>query len=344
MAVFAAVMLTCPAIAGDPGELVRLRKEFNSRFAKDSEALAVFWRVYTGKLAELEQAAKGDFAIDAIPAIQAEMKNAQSGLVGQNATYAPLRDLQRSYGRIYAQLLQQFEPQRLKTISFYTGELENLEKSFRQQKRPEDAYKIHAEYTALQKGNIPTKPPVAQALVVANSSAVRQTPVAVVPSPAKSLTSSGPKVGQPQPGSVLAKVEIEDSSALKLEKDVVIYGDSEKYKWTDIPGYFNGFEFTQNGGKSHKSPYLKFKVTSDGLVYMACSTRGKRSGNGKDWQRELTSEEDLYAAGWQSLADTFDLKSNEGFTRRIYFRTCKSGETFSYRTEKYVAPTLLLKQ
>jgi len=156
-----AANLITSAIAADspePAELTRLRGQLYSSIDKAGEALGIFWRNYTGKLSEMERNSKGEAAFEAIPAIEAEMKNAQNGVMGRDSAYAPLRELQLSYGKIYTQLIQQFEPQRIPLVATYSAALDNLERSLRQQNRSEDALKVHSERVALEQGTLRTRP------------------------------------------------------------------------------------------------------------------------------------------------------------------------------------------
>jgi len=107
--------------------------------------------------------------------------------------------------------------------------------------------------------------------------------------------------------------------------------------------HFQGFRFTKKNKQSAAT--LRFKVLTDGLVYLACTSRFGTPKNGSgDWKSELISEKQLHEQGWHQLR-AVELKTGANdYVWWVYSRTCKAGEAFSYRTEKFVAPILLVKE
>ena len=111
--------------------------------------------------------------------------------------------------------------------------------------------------------------------------------------------------------------------------------------FTEIPAAFEGFQFTQ--GKMG-SATLKFKVLTDGLVHMACTSRFGGGGNsGGGWKSEVTSEEQLEKNGWKRERGIELKDAQKDHVWWTFTRTCKSGEEFTFRTEKYISPMLLMK-
>jgi hypothetical protein len=158
-------------------------------------------------------------------------------------------------------------------------------------------------------------------------------PVAVAP--AAVVEQPKPPVTLPvgtKAGPALAKVEAQDTVSTPLAVGSKIYSDRNN-KITAIPQQFEGFNFTQC---KVRAVTLHFTVLSDGLVYLAC--RSWMPG-GKD----NLSEEQLRQKGWHKQKDAEIIDDDGNHHWWVYSRTCRRGEKFSYRTEKYSAPILLVK-
>jgi hypothetical protein len=134
-----------------------------------------------------------------------------------------------------------------------------------------------------------------------------------------------------------AKVEAENTvlAPLKIGEDVL--GFTNKLHWVQISEAFQGFRFTRLVANS---PTLKFKVLSDGMVYLAC-TKGWGASGPTDWQSEVTTEEQLRKKGWNR--ERGELKDEEAHGWWVFSRNCKAGEDFTFRTAKYRSPILLVK-
>jgi hypothetical protein len=59
--------------------------------------------------------------------------------------------------------------------------------------------------------------------------------------------------------------------------------------------------------------------------------------SGGDWKKDCVSREDFLAAGWQD-AGKLPVRA---WQWPVYWRECKKGEEFNYRTEKYAAPIVI---
>ena len=126
-----------------------------------------------------------------------------------------------------------------------------------------------------------------------------------------------------------------------LAKGHAIYSNSEKYQWEQIPGELKGTHFL--AFPIHHG-VLEFEVASDGFIFMVTSTRWGGGGNSSgDWQDEVMLEKDLRRAGWRELKGIDELIATDPGEMAIFWREGKRGETFRIRTEKYVAPMLLIR-
>ena len=110
-----------------------------------------------------------------------------------------------------------------------------------------------------------------------------------------------------------------------------------------FPESWQGFQFT----KSKKvSVPLNFRVQTDGLVYLACTSDFGRFYTGGAWQKEVIGEDELLKHGWKKQDDLILRDSDEVPGHHVwwvYARECKAGEKFVYRTGKYAPPILLVK-
>ncbi len=171
-------------------------------------------------------------------------------------------------------------------------------------------------------------------------------PPATIPSPP---TSKIAKVVAPinkvpfgtKPGPTLAKVEVQDTLIAPLSVGESVLSDTGKVRWTNIPESFQGYQFTKGKGSV---PSLRYKVLTDGLVQMACTSRFGGGGNsGGGWKDEVISEQKLQQKGWHRERKLELKTSEQDHVWWIYSRTCTAGEEFNYRTEKYRSPILLVK-
>ncbi len=77
---------------------------------------------------------------------------------------------------------------------------------------------------------------------------------------------------------------------------------------------------------------LSFSVVSEGVVLLAVQGWGGRGSRG-DWQKECIDSEGLKKQGWEEIP-------NSG-GRSFFYRSCKTGESMTYRTDKYHPPLLI---
>lgn len=95
---------------------------------------------------------------------------------------------------------------------------------------------------------------------------------------------------------------------------------------------------------------LDFVLVTDGLVWMLTTTRFRNSGGSDgNWLAELRTQSQLETDGWRIIAR--DVQSEYGSAPPgenkslqewlLFERTCKAGERFSIRTEKYQSPVIL---
>ena len=132
----------------------------------------------------------------------------------------------------------------------------------------------------------------------------------------------------------------------QLKARVPVTSSNSRLVWDEIPASLQGMSFLQN--KVHQGT-TKFQITTAGTVLMAVTSRWGGGGNSGDWKKEIVSEKELKSQGWREL---FRIKSiykpgqpnAEKMDWIVLERQCKRGESFSFRTEKYLAPVLLLRK
>ena len=104
-----------------------------------------------------------------------------------------------------------------------------------------------------------------------------------------------------------------------LKKGVNIYGTTDRCQWEQVPDSLLGVRFLV---LPHHSGVLNFKVQSDGLVFMATSTRWYDSG---DWKDEVLLEKDLRRKGWRRLRAIKKLSNTDTGEIVVFYRHGKSG-------------------
>lgn len=135
-----------------------------------------------------------------------------------------------------------------------------------------------------------------------------------------------------------AKVNAGNSVIAKLLPGEKLYTDSE-YVWVTIPEAYSGMQFAQPKNK-HAST-TTFGVESDGVVYLALYSRLQDDDNNQ--KDDILSRRDVERMGWKAVKEK-SLMSSEGNPEWLVFaKTCKAGETFTLRTDKYCAPIVLIK-
>lgn len=139
----------------------------------------------------------------------------------------------------------------------------------------------------------------------------------------------------------LANVEVEGTSLMPLRPEIKLYGDNRDLAWKDIPPLFGNHLFFQ--AEKTQAPTLKLKVLTDGLVYMACTSRWGGGGAAGPWSAGLITPAQLEEQGWRAVTAARELKSTEeDHTWLAFSRQCKAGETFRYQTEKYLSPIVIV--
>jgi hypothetical protein len=135
-----------------------------------------------------------------------------------------------------------------------------------------------------------------------------------------------------------AKVEVAGAVLAPLKSGESLLGFTTKVHWTEIPDAYRGFQFTRLGVNSET---LKFKVLSDGIVDLACTT-GWATPTATGWPSEVITEAQLRRNGWhKEPGELKDEETNHGWW--VFTRNCKAGEEFSIRNAKYRSPILLVK-
>ncbi len=126
-----------------------------------------------------------------------------------------------------------------------------------------------------------------------------------------------------------------------LKVGVPVYARSDRYQWDRVPDAMRGVRFLVS---PLHAGVLKFEVASGGLVYLVTSTRWDGGGNsGGEWKEEVLLEKDLRRKGWKRLQAFKNLSTTDTGEMAVFYRHCEAGEKHSIRTEKYVAPMLLIR-
>ena len=127
------------------------------------------------------------------------------------------------------------------------------------------------------------------------------------------------------------------------------------YKWLNLPSPLDidTLDYWLNANEpSHSASWeyglAEFEVLTSGPVWMLVTTRFGGGGNSDgDWEQELSTQAELEADGWAQIASnvTISLDAvNANFECLLYERQSIAGESFSLRTEKYIAPILLIPE
>ncbi|MEP6673214.1 MAG: hypothetical protein ABJF10_28955 [Chthoniobacter sp.] len=156
--------------------------------------------------------------------------------------------------------------------------------------------------------------------------------------PSPTAAKPGAPVGRPVNAGLIAKVEVQDAGVVKLVTDEKLWSDRD-VKITEIPAAFAGLQFTQH--KAHGQT-VKFKVKTDGMVYLGCPARWGTTAPAEDAKTFMNAEK-LAQQGWVR-EEPYEIKTTAAdMAFLIFSRRCKAGEEFNYRTDKYAPPILLLK-
>jgi len=137
-----------------------------------------------------------------------------------------------------------------------------------------------------------------------------------------------------------------------LASDELVHGNWDRYFWSDIPPFAERERFRFWQTELVHSPadgITTFEVLSDGPVLMAVTTRWAGGGNSSGgWVPELTSRAELALQGWSEFATGLNYTRNGGPDPYIEFtvlrRDSVAGDVFTYRTEKYQSPIVLLSE
>jgi hypothetical protein len=155
---------------------------------------------------------------------------------------------------------------------------------------------------------------------------------------------------------VTAQIQADEGGTwLPLAVGTPSFGTTTRYVWQTVPSFLteNNFSFFQvdpgpPGWPAVPYGIITFTITQTGPAYMAVTTRFGGGGNSSGgWIPQLTSEAQLEAQGWNQVAGTTGLADVDvlsGLTDvqfLIFERDSLAGDTFTYRTEKYVPPILL---
>ena len=124
-----------------------------------------------------------------------------------------------------------------------------------------------------------------------------------------------------------------------LKRNARLFGNRDEYYWLEIPPELKGALFFQSAD-CHQG-ILQFNVLKPGTVLIATTNRWLEKGGvyGKEHVSRKQFEED----GWRQVTTMRSFESAEvTLTWTVYAKHCESGESYSYQTEKYIAPILIV--
>ncbi len=117
--------------------------------------------------------------------------------------------------------------------------------------------------------------------------------------------------------------------------------------WKTVPPQLRGVRFLQNNNEYRGVTH--FTVRKPGRLLMACTKRWGGGGNKRGgWTQQLVSREQIINDGWnpvdgQLVSHLPGHPTDTALHWELFERNCRAGETFKYRTEKYAAPILLMR-
>ena len=128
-----------------------------------------------------------------------------------------------------------------------------------------------------------------------------------------------------------------------------VFGPQQNFVWEGIPSELEdqALEFWYLNPGVAGWPRISYGVTSfevlaDGPVWMITTTRFGGGGSAAGgWLDDVTYRAGLEADGWREIYSGLD-DSGPDHQYLIFERMSTAGETFTYRTEKYVPPMILV--
>jgi hypothetical protein len=148
--------------------------------------------------------------------------------------------------------------------------------------------------------------------------------------------SADPATGR-EPISQWARIRVDEGVFHDLERGAKVVS-VRPFEWGKIPQELQGARFLYSAGSERHT--TSFTVEGSGTVLMAVTSSWTGGETDGDWVAECVSRNDLEAAGWTEVT-----RLRAGLLDWIVFRRdCVEGESFSYRTEKYLAPILIVKE
>jgi hypothetical protein len=142
-----------PLAAAEPEGLVKLREQYHVAQAQADQPMSAFIVNYTRSLDAAKTTAQNQGDLDAVLAVEAEIKKARAGGVGQNATYAPLHDLQKAFAKQLAQAQAAAAAEKQRLAGAYATALEGLQKSLTQAGNLDGAVVVKGELEKISKSN-----------------------------------------------------------------------------------------------------------------------------------------------------------------------------------------------
>jgi len=149
-------MAAAPKAPAEPEALVKLREQFRVAQAQTDQSMATFIANYTRSLDEAKNAAQKQGNLDGVLAVDAEIKKARSGSIGQNSTYPPVQDLQKAFAKQYAEAQKDEAVWKQKLAATYAVALGDLQKSLTQAGDLDGAMAVRKEYEKVSKNTAET--------------------------------------------------------------------------------------------------------------------------------------------------------------------------------------------
>jgi serine/threonine protein kinase len=168
--------------------------------------------------------------------------------------------------------------------------------------------------------------------------------IAEPPTKQEKATSKSKEVSKtatlPKDKAAWGKAEVGGADFVPFQKGKQLWRNLTNYIWGDIPDGFKGMAFSKY--RDGQTGTAKVKILKDGLICMAVTTRWGGGGGGGEWQKECLTDAQIKSLGWEETGRVQAIVQPSSLDWIIYRKNCKKGETFSYRTEKYCAPVIIV--
>jgi hypothetical protein len=138
----------------------------------------------------------------------------------------------------------------------------------------------------------------------------------------------------------LAEVKVERVFKGELQTGAPIFNNWVNTNWRNIPESLTGRIVTKS---SVRIPSIEFTVKKTGYIIMAVPDRwGKTDSKNKSGVKIITRK-NLIKKGWKPAGFITGYFGDKNDKWEVFIKKCKKGKKHKYRTDKEVAPVLIMK-